>query len=210
MVNVVITENVRSRIISAVNKEFGPLLDRHKLSAPDVGEDIYDKMFGHISNGMLALPVYCFPYTDTLNIKTGGRTYEFKLPQKLPVPYTDFTLTGGEWQAWSKTVIVKDIAEWRSVTDIMNTWKIEGERLQTKKENFIVAINAILMSHRSLNKALKFWPPLRQYIPADVMERMEAKAKAEKPVAPPERSVPAYGVNLDTLNSTATLLKISK
>jgi len=208
MVNVVITEDLRRRIVAAVNKEFEPLLDRHKLSAPNVGSDIYDKMFGHISNGMLALPVYCFPYTDTLNIKTGGRTYEFKLPHRLPVPYTDFILNGGEWQSWSKTVIVKDIAEWRSVTDIMNTWKTDGEQLQTKKENFINSVRTILSTHRSINRALKFWPPLRQYIPADVVARMEAKV--EKPVAPAEKPVPAYSIDLDTLNVTATLLRISK
>tara|TARA_R110000868_G_scaffold2031_5_gene15921 strand:- start:3276 stop:3902 length:627 start_codon:yes stop_codon:yes gene_type:complete len=208
MVNVVITEDMRKRIISAANKEFEPLLERHKQATPDVGDAVYEQMFAQTFNGMRSLPAYCFRNLDSINFKVHTTRYEFKLTQKFPVPYTAFTDAGADWEAWSSTVIVKDSAQWTTVTDALRTWQADGEQLETKKNTFINSIRNILSTHRSINKALKFWPPLRQYIPADVMERMEAKVvKPEAAVATP---VPAYGIDLDTLSATATLLRISK
>jgi hypothetical protein len=208
MVNVVITGDMCKRIIAAAQREFQPLLDKHTLSTPNVGDAVYEQMFAQTFNGMRSLPSYCFSYTDALNFKVHNKQYEFKLSQKSPVAYSGFTDAGAEWQAWSKTVIVTDPTQWTTVTDALRAWQVEGEQLQTRKNTFINAIRNILSTHRSINRALKFWPPLRQYIPADVIARMEAKAV--KPEAAAATPVPAYGIDLDTLSTTATLLRLSK
>jgi hypothetical protein len=204
MANVVITANLRERINSAVALKAALITKVVEDTKPDLGKRIYDRAFADIINGMLALPKFCFGTTDNITLDTNMGKIQFALPAPMPFPYAQADFPTHTWVAWSKTICKLEPTHWSDILNELAIWHMRKKEAEEKATTFKHSVDNIIKAHRSLNQAIKFWPPLREYIPGDALDRLEAVTT--RAVAEP---VKLDAIDLDTLSATAVRLKLS-
>lgn len=124
-------------------------------------------------------------------------TDPLKLPPMYRNNYPDVYVTFQEGEEMPLSVINEHIQKAKQRTEITDRWK--------KIEN---QVNQFLENCKSLNEAIKLWPDLKLYIPAEYIERLERKAAKAEKVQSNAAAVLA-GINTEEIQAAAVIARIS-
>jgi hypothetical protein len=96
------------------------------------------------------------------------------------------------------------------MAEVLRLVKIESE-IKTRWENVKQQVLNFLESCKSLNEAVKLWPDIKRYLPADAIEKLERKTeRAAKAVEGESDALKALrNIDMDAVNTSTVLARMA-
>lgn len=137
---------------------------------PDVGDRIYDLLYGPYLSRMQDLPETFFRKLDRMEVKLVGEEplgYSFKLSSLKLGAYTHppgDNVEGSERH--SDKVNIKRTPYTEEIVDAILSWHKQKQELYEVRNNATTSVRRVLKTNKSLAPAIKAFPPLVDLLPA--------------------------------------------
>lgn len=172
-----ISDKLKTEIEQCIYRLYGPQIDAVNAEKPNLGDRLYDLMYGPYLEGMERLPPEFFRATETLTFgRVGGRanTVEFKLSKKRLMGWKhpkseQFTLS----DSFGDKLQINDTPETAEIIGIIHAWWDRRKAVADVRDAGAKEVKRVLNNFKSLAPAIKMFPPLVELLPSDVRRKIE-------------------------------------
>lgn len=144
---------------------------------PDVGDRIYDLLYGPYLSRMEQLPVTFFRKFDRIDVRYVGEeilSYSFKFSS---VRLGSYTHPPGDNVEGSDThndkVNIKRTPYTEEIVDAITSWHKQKTDIYEVRNNATNAVRRVMREHKSLAPAIKAFPPLVDLLPAATRQKID-------------------------------------
>jgi hypothetical protein len=156
----------------AIYREFIVEVEKEK---PDVGDRLYEIIYGPHRSAMDSLPASFFRRLDRVDISHVGDkqlSISFKLSGVQLAAYTHpsgeyIECTQGDRVGINRTSVTEDIV------DAILSWRQRIDELYTARDGAIKAVRSVFKKYASLPPAIKTFPPLVDLLPPEIRRKIE-------------------------------------
>ena len=160
--------------ISDLYKYFAEDIEKHK---PDVGDRIYELLYGPYLSRMQDLPETFFRKLDRMEVKAVAGEhlgYSFKLSSVRLGAYTHPPGDNVEgFEKHSDKVNIKYTKYTEDLCGAILSWHKQKTDIYEVRNNATQAVRRVLREHKSLAPAIKAFPPLVDLLPAATRQKID-------------------------------------
>lgn len=152
--------------ISDLYKYFAEDIEKHK---PDVGDRIYELLYGPYLSRMQDLPETFFRKFDRIETRFVGEEilgYSFKFSSVKLGAYSHPPGDNVEVSDYGDKVNIKRTPYTEEIIDAILSWHKQKTDIYEVRNNATQAVRRVLREHKSLAPAIKAFPPLVDLLPA--------------------------------------------
>lgn len=136
---------------------------------PDVGDRIYELLYGPYLSRMEQLPTSFFRRIDRIETRFVGEeilSYSFKFSSVKLGSYTHPPGDNVEASDYSDKVNIKRTPYTEEIVDAILSWHKQKQDIYEVRNNATASVRRVLREHKSLAPAIKAFPPLVDLLPA--------------------------------------------
>lgn len=136
---------------------------------PDVGDRIYELLYGPYLSRMEQLPATFFRKLDRIDIRFVGEEilgYSFKLSSVKLGSYSHPPGDNVEVSDYSDRVNIKRTPYTEEIVDAITSWHKQKQDIHEMRDQAIAAVSRVMCANKSLAPAIKAFPPLVDLLPA--------------------------------------------
>lgn len=165
-----ISDKLIGEVASNINDLYRYFAEDIEKQKPDVGDRIYELLYGPYLSRMQDLPETFFRKFDRMDVKfVAGEPlgYSFKLSSVRLGAYTHppgDNVEGSERH--SDKVNIKRTTYTEEIVDAILSWHKQKQDIYEVRNNATQAVRRVLREHKSLAPAIKAFPPLVDLLPA--------------------------------------------
>lgn len=209
MATVRFSQELKDAIIANAKKVFEKQVQAAKDARPphSWGDVIYDKMFGHLTPALNAVPQEFLKMRESVEVQCVGGLhcklkFDLTTPRAWPREFkeTDLAKKSGHY---SDEIDLKDDLAWGELHADVTRWRQGIKDALQKQNEFVEQVNQIIKAHATLAPALKMWPALWDLVPEQYKEKhKEIKVREKREVE--------VNVNLGALTAAVTFNKLTR
>ena len=209
MATVRFSQELKDAIIANAKKVFEKQVQAAKDARPphSWGNVIYDKMFGHLTPALNAVPQEFLKMRESVEVQRVGGLhcnlkFDLTTPRAWPREFkeTDLAKKSGHY---SDEIDLKDDLAWGELHADVTRWRQGIKDALQKQNEFVEQVNQIIKAHTTLAPALKMWPALWDLVPEQYKEKhKEIKVREKREVE--------VNVNLGALTAAVTFNKLTR
>jgi len=165
-------DEVAGKITDLYNK-FAQEIEKQK---PDVGDRIYDLLYGPYLSRMEQLPTAFFRKYDRIETRFVGEEilgYSFKLSSLKLVAYSHPPGDNVEVSDYRERVNIKRTPYTEDIIDAIVSWHKQKQDIYKVRNNATNSVRRVMCANKSLAPAIKAFPPLVDLLPAVIRLKVE-------------------------------------
>lgn len=209
MATVRFSQELKDAIIANAKKVFEKQVQAAKDARPphSWGNVIYDKMFGHLTPALNAVPQEFLHMVDYVEIQRVGSLqcglrFDLTTPRAWSREFKETDLAKKS-NSYGSDIDLKDNLAWGEFFADVKRWKDGVQAAEQKRNDFVHQVNQIIEAHATLAPALKMWPALWDLVPEQYKEKhKEIKVREKREVE--------VDVNLGALTAAVTFNKLTR
>lgn len=199
-----ISDKLKKEIVNNVHTLYGPMLDEVNKQRPDVGDRLYEIMYGPYIEDMNKLPAYFMRTAKALEtrIVDGLQTsITFSLSERRRIGNTHPMEGPVRDAGYADKIVIDRTPETEEVLNIIVAWQKQKLEVVARRDAGAKAITRVLNNFKSLAPAIKMFPPIVDLLPAYVRIK----------VSVPQHRLTSAAMELDpALKQLATDIAVSK
>lgn len=171
-----ISDKLIGEVAGNISDMYRWFIDEVEKQKPDVGDRIYELIYGPYLSRMEQLPVSFFRRLDRVEVRSiDGKTfgYSFKLSSPKLGSYTHPPGDNVEPTDYGDRVNIKRTPYTEEICDAILSWHQRKEDIRGTRDRSISAVRKILRNSKSLAPAIKAFPPLIDLIPPDTRKKID-------------------------------------
>jgi hypothetical protein len=170
-----ISDKLSGQVTEAIMAIYPKFIEDAEKEKPDVGDRLYEIIYGPHRSAMDSLPATFFRRLDRVDIShVGDRqlNISFRLSSVQLAAYTHpsgeyIACTQGDRVSINRTPVTEDIV------DAILSWRQRIDELYTARDGALKAMRSVLKRHASLPPAIKMFPPLVDLLPPEIRKKIE-------------------------------------
>lgn len=172
-----ISDKLKSEIASAVHGRFKAQIDAAQKAKPDVGDEIYNLIYGPYIEDMDRLPDgFLHTVTSICVSRVGGRpvTTDFALSSKRRIALRNPISEGfAAPTGYSDRMVIYRTERTAHIVDQVFAWQDDIKAVMDARDAAQSAVRGILARFASLPPAIKAFPPLVDLLPSEVRKKID-------------------------------------
>jgi hypothetical protein len=170
-----ISDKLSAQVTDNIMVVYRKFIEDAEKEKPDVGDRLYEIMYGPHLPAMNSLPTTFFRRLDRIDISCAGDRQlntSFKLSDVKLAAYTHpsgeyIVCTQGDRVGINRTSVTEDIV------DAILSWRQRIDELYTARDGAIKAVRSVFKKYASLPPAIKTFPPLVDLLPPEIRRKIE-------------------------------------
>jgi len=170
-----ISDKLSGQVTEAIMAIYRKFIEEVQKEKPDVGDRLYEIIYGPHRSAMESLPATFFRRLDRIDISHAGDkqlSISFRLSSVQLAAYTHpsgehITYDQGDRVSINRTSVTEDIV------DAIRGWRQRIDELYTARDGAMKAVRNVLKRHASLPPAIKMFPPLVDLLPPEIRRKIE-------------------------------------
>ena len=170
-----ISDKLSAQVTDNIMVVYRKFIEDAEKEKPDVGDRLYEIMYGPHLPAMNSLPATFFRRLDRVDISHAGDKQlnaSFRLSSVQLAAYTHpsgehITCDQGDRVSINRTSVTEDIV------DAIRGWRQRIDELYFARDGAIKAMRNVLRKHASLPPAIKMFPPLVDLLLPEIRKKIE-------------------------------------
>ncbi len=170
-----ISDKLSGQVTEAIMIVYRKFIEDAEKEKPDVGDRLYEIIYGPHRSAMDSLPASFFRRLDRIDISHAGDRQlatSFKLSSVQLAAYNHpsgeyIAYTQGDRVGINRTPVTEDIV------DAILSWRQRIDELYFARDGAMKAVRNVLKRHASLPPAIKMFPPLVDLLPPEIRKKIE-------------------------------------
>lgn len=170
-----LSEKLKNEIIVNVNRTYGDDLDAVNRDKPDLGDTIYEILYGKHLEYMSKLPETFFRRKKELevrNIEGKFSGISFTLSSKRPFAFTHPKEGPVRDAGYSDKIDIDRAPETEDILNRINEWQDRKKAVVAIRDAAAASVRRLLSRNKSLAPVTKDFPPVVELLPYDVRKKV--------------------------------------
>lgn len=171
-----ISEKLIGEVAGKINDLYSKLAQEIEKQKPDVGDRIYELLYGPYLSQMQQLPNTFFRKFDRIETRFVGEEilgYSFKLSSHKLGSYSHPPGDNVEVSDYSDKVNIKRTPYTEDIIDAIISWHKQKQDIYEVRNNATTSVRRVMRANKSLAPAIKAFPPLVDLLPAVTRLKVE-------------------------------------